>query len=87
MKHRKTGLVLSGELRLPKGITAAKYRGTITITASRGRKTLAKTTGKLSLKTGKYSITLGHRTAATSITVKFSGNTMLFASTRKTTLA
>jgi hypothetical protein len=84
VKHEKTKLVVSGKLQLPKGITAAEgYKGTITITAVKGKKTLSKATGKLSAKTGKYSITLAHASAATSLTVTFGGNAVLKPLTAK----
>jgi large repetitive protein len=87
VKHRKTKLAVSGTLKLPKGITAGQgYSGTITVTALNGKKKLSKAVGKLS-KTGRYSVTLSRGSSATSLTVTFSGNAVLAASTTKSKVA
>jgi hypothetical protein len=86
VKHDRAKLVVSGRLKLPKGIKAAQgYRGTVTVTGLSGKK--AGATGKLSTKTGKYSITLSRGAEAKSLTVRFSGNTVLAALTKKHTLS
>jgi large repetitive protein len=85
-KKQKAKLAVSGKLTLPAGVTAAQgYSGTVTITATKGKKTLAKTTTKLS-NSGKYSATLGKGGAATSVSVKFSGNSALTSTSAKTSL-
>jgi hypothetical protein len=66
--------------------TCTIYADQITVTAFKGTKKLSKATGRVA-KTGKYSITLSHATAATSLTVTFGGNTVLAASTTKHKLA
>jgi hypothetical protein len=85
-KKQKAKLAVSGKLNLPAGITAGKgYSGTVTVTATKGKKTLSKKTVKLS-NSGKYSATLGKGSAATSVTVKFSGNSALTSSSAKKSL-
>jgi large repetitive protein len=85
-KKQKAKLSVSGKLNLPAGVTAGKgYSGKITVTASKGKKTLSKKTVSLS-KSGKYSVTLGNGTAATSVTVKFGGNSALTSSSAKKSL-
>jgi hypothetical protein len=85
-KKQKAKLAVSGKLNLPAGVTGAKgYSGTVTVTATKGKKTLSKKTVKLSTS-GKYSATLGNGSAATSVTVKFSGNSALTSSSAKKSL-
>jgi hypothetical protein len=86
-KKQKAKLAVSGKLNLPAGIAAGKgYSGKVTVTASKGKKTLSKKTVNLS-KSGKYSAKLGNGTTATSVTVKFSGNSVLTSSSAKKSLS
>jgi hypothetical protein len=83
-KTKAGKLLVSGKLKLPNGVTAGEAcGGTVTATALKGTKTLAKGSGTVNHKTCGYSIKLSGAKRATSLSVKFEGNNVLVALTTK----